>query len=380
LASSAAISGYQRVTLPQKPKIYVLVDEGIFGYITMEINRYMMDLRAEGRYEPVLYHRYWTDEVEVKNLLRFGYTTYNMAGALFVGDIPVAFFEMDDNLVGSPVEHVTFPMDLFYMDMDGWWEDTDSDGAYDVHVVGSGDLEPEVFVGRLYASTITIPGEDEVSLIRNYFDKNHDYRTGNLQLNKRALVFVDNPWDYWANQFDYETGLLYSDHDLLIDYPYLGIYSDADTYRDLLDNDYEWISLYAHSSQYTHAFEDDFGNSEGRVTSFEISQIDPQSNFYNLFACKSARYTYSNNNGYIGGHYIFAETYGVCAIGSTKSGGMFQTWDFYCKLAHGYNMGEALIEWFTSYGWTITPQIPNPDDWSYGMVILGDPTLVPNMP
>jgi hypothetical protein len=369
------VTSYTRVTIPQKPKIYILVEEGIYGSITTEINRYMIDVRSEGKYETVLYHRNWVDEVEVKDLLRSGYNTNNLAGALFVGNIPVAYFEMDDNFVGTPVTHVTFPMDLFYMDLDGTWDDTDLDGSYDLHIAGTGDRAPEIFVGRLYASTVTIPGENEISLIRNYFDKNHEYRIGNLPLTKRALVFVDNDWIQWSQRFDGEVGLLYNDH-LLYDNP---TWTDATAYKNGLVADYEWISVFVHSSQYRHRF--DMGMwYESIVTSTEISQADPTSHFYNLHACRAARYTYAINDGYLGGHYIFSETNGVCAVGQTKDGGMFYTYDFYSELGNGANIGEAFITWFTNNGWRVTPEIPNPDDWSYGMTILGDPTLVPNMP
>jgi hypothetical protein len=366
-----------RVTFPQKPKIYILVDEGIYGSITIELNRYMSDLRTERDYEPVLYHRQWIDEVEVKDLLVNGFNNFNLAGALFVGNIPVAYYEMDDNFPGEPVRHVSFPMDLFYMDVDGLWDDLDSDGSYDVHLDGTGDRAPDIFVGRLYASTVNIPGEDEISLIQNYFRKNHEYRTGNLPLQKRALIYVDTPWLLWSQRFDADVGQLYPDHLRYDDS--IGT-TDAATYEIGLQADYEWISVLSHSNQYKHTFVNSAGGSEGEVQSAQVSQTDPTSHFYSLHACRAARYTYAINNGYIGGHYIFAETNGVCAVGQTKDGGMWYTADFYLALAQGDNIGEAFIFWFANNGWRATSEIPNPDDWSYGMTILGDPTLVPNMP
>jgi hypothetical protein len=138
-SSSSTISAHPRVPLPMTPRFYIIVDEGIFGSITAELDRYMDDIMAEGKYVPMLIHRDWADEVEVKNQLKFVYTNYNLAGALFVGDIPVAYFEMEENFPGENPTWVDFPMDLFYMDMDGYWEDTDFDRAYDVHVDGNGD-------------------------------------------------------------------------------------------------------------------------------------------------------------------------------------------------------------------------------------------------
>jgi hypothetical protein len=384
LASSSAISHVQRVTFPMKPRFYIIVDEGIYGSITAELDRYMNDIRAEGKYVPMLIHRDWVDEVEVKNQLKFVYTNYNLAGALFVGDIPVAYFEKEENFPDADPTWVDFPMDLFYMDMDGFWEDTDLDRAYDVHEDGNGDVEPEIFVGRLYASTVTIPDEngnpqDEVTLIRNYFDKNHAYRTGNLSLEKRSLIFVDTPWkkDSWRLKQEvdilYNRGKFYNDD---------GDATHKYYYMKELGNEYEWVSVMVKSSQNKHTFDYDTPY-ESTVENHEISEKDPKANFYNLHACKAARYTYSMKNGYIGGHYIFAKTYGVCAVGQTKAGGMYYTADFYTALSQGANIGEALLAWFVNNGWTDIPGVTeehDPRDWSYCMVILGDPTLVPNMP
>jgi hypothetical protein len=62
---------------------------------------------------------------------------------------------------------------------------------------------------------------------------------------------------------------------------------------------------------------------------------------------------------------------------------MYFSADFYSALSQGANIGEALLAWFVNNGWTDIPGVTedhDPIDWSYCMVILGDPTLVPNMP
>lgn len=67
----------------------------------------------------------------------------SICGALLVGHLPVAWFEMDDDFGGS---HAEFPCDLYFMDLNGTWTDPDGDGKLSGHPT---NVAPEIFVGRL---------------------------------------------------------------------------------------------------------------------------------------------------------------------------------------------------------------------------------------
>ncbi len=56
-----------------------------------------------------------------------------------VGSIPVAWFEMSDDFHGA----AEFPCDLFYMDLNGTWNDPDGDGKYSGHPT---NVAPEIWV------------------------------------------------------------------------------------------------------------------------------------------------------------------------------------------------------------------------------------------
>lgn len=193
--------------------IFILVDPGLYPDITYEINRYVSDVTDEG-YNPEVYAEGWADEFEVRSLLQSGYQR-GMVGSFLVGDIPVARYEIANDY--NEYGYAEFPIDLFYMDIDGDWIDSDVNGIFDDHFAGSGDIEADIWVGRLYASTITIPGENELSLIKNYFDKNHEYRMGNLSLFDRALVYVDDDWIDWSEQWDSDVGLRYENRTFIND-------------------------------------------------------------------------------------------------------------------------------------------------------------------
>jgi len=117
-----------------------------------------------------------------------------------------------------------------------------------------------------------------------------------------------------------------------------------------------------------------FSEDGGSISSGDIQTIDPDGILYNLFACSAARFTEAD---YIAGRYTFANSFGLAAIGSAKSGSMLYFEDFYDQLGTGQCVGKAFQEWFRDQG------TDGFDDWEvcwyYGMTLIGDPTLQVNV-
>ncbi len=274
-----------------------------------------------------------------------------LEGAIFVGEIPVAWFET--NGFGGWEE---YPHDLYFCDLDGTYIDDDGDGVYDNH---TGNVAPEIWVGRIYARDLT--WDNEIKLLKNYFHKNHLYRVDSLSLPQRALSFVDDDWSSWTT-----CGLdnIYSDVVVVND----KYQTTAANYRNQLTQGYEWIHLCAHSSPWGHTFKYSSSEYRGTVFNYEIFTLEPHSIFYNLFACSGTRFVEEN---YSAGWYIFEDPYGLLAVGSTKTGSMLYFNDFYAPIGkQNMCIGEAFKHWFTLRG-------EADRDWFYGMNILGDPTLKP---
>ena len=154
-------------------------------------------------------------------------------------------------------------------------------------------------------------------------------------------------------------------------WPPSGALTNASDYMARLDDNYEWIQLCAHSSPWSHVFK--IGGDqweEGFVSFTDIQSIDPVALFYNLYACSNCRYVETD---YMGGWYIFANTYGLAAVGSTKTGSMMlESLDkFYTPVGQYKSLGESFKQWFIAVG----PYDAQDRWWHYGMTLLGDPTL-----
>jgi len=341
-------------------KFLIIVNSDIYPDIQNEIDIYYWDLTGEG-YDVEIYTTIGGTPQDIRAFLQNRYAL-GLEGCVLIGNLPAQWYET----IGcwdSPSEVEQFPSDLYYMDLDGIYEDSDSDGKMDSH---TGDVAPEIWIGRLTAGPLTFNGADEISLLKNYFYKNHRYRCELMPLMKRALIYIDDDWaDYSAELWDNNASMVWDDRTLVNDKHTTW---DTDYERRLLDN-YEYIHVAVHSSSSAHYFQKPVEIWE--TTDYEeVVTINPVAYFYNLFACSNARYSSTN---YMGGWYIFVQDYGLATIGSTKSGSMLDYYSFYESLAENNPYGKAFYDWFVeaaNYGfdeWQVC--------WYYGMTLNGDPTL-----
>jgi len=341
--------------------VAILTENVLAPYLEDEVEQLCQSLTTEG-YTVYEYELSGGTPETLRTFLADIHNTNAIEGALFIGNLPVAWFEVYD--FGASLTQ--FPMDLYYMDLDGNWLDTiaPGNGRYDGH---TGDTKPEIYVGRLLPTGIGI----DTVLLKNYFEKDNAFREGNMNVPSRALVFVDDDWQYWASSWAYDVSLLYPD---TMNYWHPET-TTAAVYRPRLDTTQAWVAVFAHSWPGGHAFEYHIGNDtlNDYYYSNEYTNQNPPTNFYNFFACSFCLYTQS---GYGGGRAIFNENHGIGAIGSTKSGSMLDFGFFYRPLSQGANLGEAFKYWFEciydSVGMSFDRLC-----WHYGMTLLGDPFLKP---
>ena len=328
-------------------RVLVLVNTGLQPSIQTELDTYVADLVQDG-YTVDLHQASGGTAQNLKSFILANST--DLFGCVFIGEQPTAWFEH------TYWGYESFPCDLYLMDLDGDWSDTDTDGKYDQHAAGAGDVGPEVFVGRIDASMMS---GDEGAITRAYLDKNHLYRTGSFVPPRHALTYTEDDWAGMGDMM-HSVHYAYSSYEA-IDAP--------DTSRDdyiqnrLPDPGYELIQLACHSSPSVHAF-----TRGGYAYSSAVQNAPPESVFYNLFCCSSLRFTSSN---YIGGSYIYdTGSPGLSVIGSTKTGSMLVFSAFYNALDEEV-FGEAFRRWFN----TIAPYNQSEIAWHYGMTVAGDPML-----
>ena len=329
------------------PLITIVVNPSILSGIQSSLNQYKTDLEGEG-YRVEVHSAIEETPENLRNYLQKQLSN-NLIGAVLIGDLPFAQFEKGKE--GFPA-HQIFPIDWFYMDLDGDWLDIDNNGIYDDHKNGDGDLLSEIWIGRLTPEGFGEP----VELLNNYFRKNHAYRVGRLTLPSKALLY-NGLYDEKESRLD----LIYDNVDIS---PYEK--SSVEDYKTKLSKGYQWVDLNCHSGPTSHLFvrTDEFINSK------TINSINPKVFFYTLETCNACRYT---ANEYLGGAYIFTHSYGLAVFGDTAPGGFIYTPAFYSALSKSENLGEGYKEYFT---YLLLNYSGAEETYNLDLItLLGDPTL-----
>jgi hypothetical protein len=341
-------------------RVAVMVNADLWEPLRTCVELHSLDLAGEG-FGVDIYTISAGIPQEMRGLLQLLYAE-GLKGALFVGDLPIAWYETDGCYDPPWPFHLEFPCDFFYMDLNGVFGDTDADGLYDLH---TGDRAPEIWIGRLTASPLTAGGLSEIELLENYFRKNHSYRSRLAPLAHRGLAYLDDDCTFLTHhlnilQTEFIGGCT------AIDDPWTTWDTD---YENTLTEPHELVQLWAHSNPVHHGFTNPAGQ-WSYTESWEIPAIDPSAYFYILCACSNARYTTSD---YMAGWYVFSPTHGLAAIGNTTLGAMIYCHDFYPSLGYQKPIGDAYMDWFMAqaaggfWWWE--------ECYYYGLTLLGDPTL-----
>ena len=360
-------------------RVDILVEDSLVSPLCPGLDTMAADLTLEG-YQVALFSVSGNSAESLRSFLQAEYDS-GLVAAVLIGDLPVSWFQQIDdwnsNGVRDPDDHYEeFPCDLFFMDLDGTWQDSfvrldtldslipGTDSIYDLHFA---DIEPEIGISR-----IPIPAVGPAdSVLLHYLDKAHRYRLGQLNVLDRALVYIDDDWRASAGQWNQNVGILYPSRVFVWERES----TRAIDYRPRIDSAaYQWIQICAHSWPLGHGFRYAWGDSWDYFFANEIPGIDPEACFYNLFACSNARFVEA---GFCAGRYVLETSAGLGAIGSAKTGSMLEFDDFYTPLADGEPMALAFRDWFrtqiadTLQAWERS--------WYYGMCLIGDGLLVPRL-
>jgi len=349
------LQAYTAAAFP-KGKILVIVNLDLYAAVNASIDQYIKDLAYEG-YFAIAYKVSGGGPADLRKFIK---NKMPVVGAVLVGAVSVAWFEMADDFFGASTE---FPCDLYLMDLNGTWNDPDGDGKFSEHPT---NVEPEIWIGRLWTPT---SGGNDAALINDYFKRNHLYRKGLFGSSNKALAFVDDDWTGFGD-CSLDSVVPAANVETITD----PATTDGDRYKAEIQQFRAWAQVCAHSSPGGHAFSVPSAPGEWVPNTYLRDINPPNAYFYNLFACSNALFTQAD---YMAGWYIFdkgggSTCNGLAAVGSTKTGSMLLFENFYTPMGNGKVIGDAYVDWWKALGAT---HDLGERQWYYGMTLLGDPTL-----
>lgn len=353
-------------------RIAIVVSNSVYRNATRDITEFTWDLAAAGYSTHVQVYVSGTAASVRSSLASLYAQPEGLKGAILIGNIPYAIFEMMETWGDTP-EYTDFPCDIFYMDLNGTWSDTLTDGLvqpnngkYDTR---SGNLALEIWVGRIKTGNLTSLGS-ESSLVSSYLAKNRNYRSQVHTTDLRAVAYIDDDWSGGTAE-DVNCLRMVFGTSAVTGYSDPEVTTAADFMNNRLPESTRWYMLRSHGWPGGHGFYRQNKAYFESVTSADYGSMDPPGAFFSLFVCSGCDYTEVDN---LGSAIAFnPESDGLLAFGSAKTGGMWADTFFYSPMAQGACVGESFRQWFNDVQY-----FDGAPQWFYGMVLIGDPSLHPN--
>lgn len=398
--------------------ILLLVNGNLYGTIKTSLSTFEQDLIDEGYRVVNATVSEQTSPPEIRDLIKSFYvSTGNLVGVILIGNIKAAYLEIFTGSTDPQTHEVSVyksldACDMYYMDLDGKWEhvvnpDFDEDkppyiahcykfpscdtfrNEYIVYldqeaeewnysqIENKTQFKAEIWVSRIMAHNIKIPGKNEAEIISDYFERDHNFRIGVNSVSSKGYMLA--AWQesgtgaYQGMNFStvFET-IIKADN--VTKSSYLTCLGDSKGSKLLF--------LGAHSAPQMHGLYDQ------SVTTDDLILENKTSLFYILNACSSCRWdqyiSFPTNPNYLGGLYVFdtspsRKNNGLGAIGFTGVGG-FNWLNYlagYLRANRDASYGDAYKYWFNSMLVDFMCCWP-PGALNY--VFLGDPTIGPRHP
>ncbi|MBN1968971.1 MAG: T9SS type A sorting domain-containing protein [Candidatus Delongbacteria bacterium] len=337
-------------------KLLLIIESNIYPEISEFLDQFIQDLN-EDEIASVTY--IYNEKIQgdnsndLKELIQNYFTNNSIDGVLLVGDLPYAYFEIDNQSLIT---------DVFFMDMDGKWDDIDNDGVLDSH---EGDIQPEIYLSRIATHNLPILPYDEKDIIKLYLNKNHQYRLFGSQIDEMGLIYCDDFWAGWGNRWK-------KDMEAVIGSPQL--------YRDSLSTTkLDYISKLSDQYSISHIFTEcsyDYQilTTNNSATYFTASDLiaNPSKHQVMLFNGGSISNIEMENN--LASLYLFTGDRTLNVIGCSSDGGFSYPYDFYKNLGRSFTIGESFKSWLTGFIRNGKVDILACKDF-YGQILLGDPTI-----
>lgn len=203
-------TGIEVPVVENRGKLILLIANTFSTSLAPEIKRLQDDLEGDGWVVLTDYVSTTASVTAIKSLIT---TTYNLdptnTKALFLlGHIPVPYsgnFAPD----AHPDHYGAWPADTYYGDMNGTWTDASVNqttvSARNINIPGDGKFDQssvttgvELQVGRVDLSSMNSFTLTETQLMKNYLDKDHNYRKKVFTPIKRAVI--DDNFGYFSGE------------------------------------------------------------------------------------------------------------------------------------------------------------------------------------
>ncbi len=314
-----------------KDQVVLLVKRDVYSDLSAEIEQYRQDVEENfPNVQLNVLQGAWTKPAQVRETIKQIYDEKTLDGIVLVGNMPMHKFYMHDQENPNP---------LYYEDFDMVFDDDVLAKKY-----GS-EPAPKVWVSNLRA--VSNPNLKGINELKAFFKKTHDYYSGSLQINRKALFIAGWEWPGGAISASASVAQLFPDGNDRVVYTYEGG-ADPGTestgatitnYKSAFEQNWTLFYIQVHSFPKGH----DFDNG-GHISSTEVGQMTTSSVITINHGCSGGNYLGANPDINLTQAYVFSEGVGQCALGQVRTGMVYGHEKVYERLCAGDYMGKAYFE------------------------------------
>ena len=240
-------TGINVPAIEYRGRLILIVDSTFSSSLTSEIKRLIADIEGDG-WEVFRHDVLRSASVNhVKDIIVNEYRNDSLptTAVFLLGHVPVPYSGFI-NPDGHPDHFGAWPADVFYGDMNGTWTDTQGPAtstaspARTKNMPGDGKFDQslvpglvELQVGRVDLSRMSDFSASELQLMKNYLDKDHNYRKKIYVPLKRAVI--DDNFGYFSSEAFAASG--YKNFAPLVGYSNI---TAADYFTTMTGNSYQW--------------------------------------------------------------------------------------------------------------------------------------------
>ena len=348
-------AGIKIPALENRGTILLVAESNINNTLSNEINQLWTDCIMDGWKVKRLTVNSTDPVTSVKSSIQqIWQSTPDLKAVYLLGHVPVPY--SGDIYPDTHTEHRgAWAADTYYGEMNGTWTDntvnrTTAFFEYNHNVPGDGRFdqgaipsEMELQVGRVDLSNLPAYSLNETELTRNYLNKSHNFKTGNLEIIRRGLVD-----DNFMQQFAAPAASGFRNFASMFGANNI---DEVDFLTNLNNSSYLWAYGCGSGSQVS---------CEGVATTEEIAASNLQNVFTMLFGSQFGDWNHENN--ILRAPLAQGNTLTNCWAGSPA-------WTFH-HMAMGYPIGYSAIRTMNA---DIDDYLPGPQLIHLGL--MGDPTL-----
>lgn len=240
-------SGINVPAIEYRGRLILVVDSTFSSSLSTEIKRLITDIEGDG-WEVFRHDVLRSASVtHVKDVIVNEYRNDSLptTAVFLLGHVPVPYSGFI-NPDGHPDHFGAWPADVYYGDVNGTWTDTQGPAtstaspARTKNVPGDGKFDQsivpgviELQVGRVDLSRMSNFSSSELQLMKDYLDKDHNYRKKIYVPQKRAVI--DDNFGYFSGEAFAASG--YKNFAPLVGYNNI---TAADYFTTMTGNSYQW--------------------------------------------------------------------------------------------------------------------------------------------